>query len=90
MGALDQNRFLEAVRVGRGDGNWSASARALSALEMFDVMPALAQVDEATRQRILDAGRGALARGAFERIEFAKTVISTQMMVSPPEEPALI
>jgi Domain of unknown function (DUF4329) len=84
MGAIDQHRFLEAVRAGRGDGNWSATARALGGLAMFDILPALAQVDEETREQILRAGRGALALGAFQRIEFAKTVISTQMMVSPP------
>jgi len=84
MGANDQHRFLETVRVGRGDGNWSATARALGGLAMFDILPALAQVDEETREQILLAGRGALPLGAFERIEFAKTVISTQMMVSPP------
>lgn len=86
MGAIDQHRFLEAVRVGRGDGNWSATARALGGLAMFDILPALAQVDEETRQQILRAGRGALALRAFERIEFAKTVISTKRMVSPPSE----
>jgi hypothetical protein len=86
MGAIDQHRFLEAVRVGRGDGNWSAIARALGGLAMFDILPALARVDEETREQILRAGRGVLALRAFERIEFAKTVISTQRMVPPPSE----
>lgn len=84
MATMGQNRFLETVRVGRNDGNWSATARALSILEMFDMMPALAQVDEATRKQILQAGRGTLARRAFERIEFAEAVVSTQAMVSAP------
>jgi hypothetical protein len=86
MGAIDQHRFLEAVRVGRGDGNWSATARALGGLAMFDILPALARVDEETRDQILRAGKGVLALAALKRIEFAKTVISTQMMVSPPSE----
>lgn len=84
MGTMDQNRFLEVVRAGRGDGNWSAAARELGALEMFDILPALARVDEATREHILHAGRGALTHNAFERIAFAKAVVSRQTMVSAP------
>jgi len=84
MGASDQLRFLDAVRVGESDGNWAEAARALSSLELFDILPALAQVDEQARARILFAGRVVLARGAFERIEFAKTVVTTRKLSSAP------
>jgi hypothetical protein len=84
MGLIDRNEFSEAVRVARSDGNWGAPANVLSGLAMFDILPALAAVDEPARQRVLQAGRTALVRDAYDRIDFAKDVVSTKTLGSYP------
>jgi hypothetical protein len=84
MGAIERNGFTEAVRMARSDGNWAAPANALSGLAMFDMLPALAAIDPPARDRVLTASRSALVRAAFERIEFAEDIVSSQAFTSSP------
>ena len=68
--------------------NWAEVAHALSGLAMFDVLPALDGIDKATRERVLQAGRSALAPGAFRRIDFATLVVATKTLrKQPPDLP---
>ena len=84
MGATEQNRFVEAARNARSDGGVETAAHMLSGLAMFDILPALAALDRYSRDRVLGLARTALAPGAFQRVQFAATVVSNLRMPVPP------
>lgn len=84
MGTPDQNRFVEAARNARSDGGVETAAHMLSGLAMFDILPALAILDRFSRDRVMAIARSALAPGAFQRVQFAATVVSTLSMPTPP------
>lgn len=84
MGASDQYRFVEAARNARTDGGIEAAAHMLSGLAMFDILPALASLDRYSRDRVLGIARAALAPGAFQRVQFAATVVTSLKVRTPP------
>jgi hypothetical protein len=84
MGASEQHRFVENARNARTDGGIETAAHMLSGLAMFDILPALASLDRFTRDRVLGAARTALAPGAFQRIQFAATVVTASKVRRPP------
>lgn len=84
MGAPEQSRFVEAARNARSDGGVETAAHMLSGLAMFDILPALAVLDRFSRDRVMAIARTALAPGAFQRVQFAATVVSTLRMPTPP------
>jgi hypothetical protein len=80
-----RDRFETEVRGSQP--NWEKAVDNLSALAMFEMLPALAGLPPATRAEVVNHARTILSdqrgwRGAFERIDFAADVVNDRRLTS--------
>lgn len=83
--SIQRTRFEEEVQ--KAQPNWEAAIDNLSALAMFEMLPALATLQDTVRGRVLEQARQILGLqrqwlGARDRIEFACDVVHDRRLTS--------